>query len=38
MSLGRNAEAPPVMCGVMPYYCFSVAYDASRGVIGLKVH
>ncbi|MGH8180842.1 MAG: hypothetical protein ACRETR_07675 [Steroidobacteraceae bacterium] len=34
---GRNADPPLIMCGVMPYYYFSVAYDASRGVIGLKV-
>lgn len=36
LSHSRNADAPPITCGVMPYYYFSVAYDASRGVIGLK--
>ena len=37
LHLGRNADPAPIMCGVLPYYYFSVAYDAPRGVIGLKV-
>lgn len=37
LRLGRNADLPPINCGVLPYYYFSVAYDATAGVIGLKV-
>ncbi|HEX5463054.1 MAG TPA: aspartyl protease family protein [Steroidobacteraceae bacterium] len=33
---GRNADPPPIDCGVMPYYYFSVAYDDVTGAIGLK--
>lgn len=32
-----SGDPPPINCGVMPYYYFSVAYDALRGVIALKV-
>lgn len=36
-SVGLRRYPPPINCGVMPYYYFSVAYDAASGAIGLKV-
>jgi hypothetical protein len=32
----RDRPAPPINCGAMPFYYFSVVYDAVNGVIGLK--